>query len=373
MIRTADGKGRWRKWAVFFLLFFLLAALAGCSRPASREQTNPPGVTSPNPTGSQANPSSNTAAPATVSPEPAKEQLVSPLTGRRVAAELVKRRPLAVMIDNAPAARPQSGLNRADLVFEALVEGGITRFMAVFLESDSEVLGPVRSARHYFLDLALGLDAVYVHVGGSPQAYQDLSRLKVANLDNMKVSAPFWRTTSRQAPHNLYTSTLKLREELRTRKLEKEGPAGSSFVFAEKKDLGGTRVNEIGIYYPGGYQGYFVTFRYEAGGDDFLRFIKNEPHRNEASGEQLRTKNVVVLFAETRPIPQDDAGRIDINLVGSGKALVFSAGQAREGKWEKTSRQAPLKLLTTDGKPLALAVGPSWVEIVPPETRVEVK
>lgn len=354
------------------LVSLLLAAMVlltvnGCARKPTAEKPGPPTVVNPAP-----NPGSAGPAPAPV-PTPRQQEAVSPFTGKKVSAELVKRRPLAVMIDNAPAARPQAGLNKADLVYEVLVEGGITRFMAVFLESDSDFLGPVRSARHYFLDLALGLDAVYVHVGGSPQAYEEIPLLKVDNLDNMKVGPPFWRVSSRQAPHNLYTSTLKLRQEMVGRKMEKETVPSPAFTFGDKKSMGDRKVSTVAIYYPGGYQGYYIDYHYEPGGDDFLRYIKTEPHRNETSGEQLRTRNIVIVFAETRPIPQDDAGRIDVNLVGAGKALVFSAGTMREAKWEKSPRRAPLKLIGGDGKSVPLAVGRTWIEVVPPDTKVEVK
>ncbi|TLN16169.1 DUF3048 domain-containing protein, partial [bacterium] len=130
----------------------------------------------------------------------ARDLAVSPLTGELVPKEALARRPLAVMIENSPAARPQSGLDKADLVYEMLAEGAITRFMAVFLQGDAAILGPVRSARPYFITRALDYDAIYAYVGGSEAAKQMVRTERVAALDEFGVGRrAYWRIKGRSA------------------------------------------------------------------------------------------------------------------------------------------------------------------------------
>ncbi len=136
---------------------------------------------------------------------------VCPIDGTPATPEQIARRPLAVMIENSPAARPQSGLSQASVVYEAITEGGITRFLAIYLNGEPAVIGPVRSARPHFIYLAQEYDPVFVHCGESYEALQILARNSpVRNLDQIKYGKPFWRSRKRPAPHNLYTSSARL-------------------------------------------------------------------------------------------------------------------------------------------------------------------
>ncbi len=133
----------------------------------------------------------------------------APLSGLWVPEELTVKRPVAVMIDNHYKARPQSGLSEAEIVYEILAEGRITRYMAVFQLNEPEKLGPVRSARSYYIDKALEYDPLYVHVGGSPQAFDDVVRLQMADMDGL-ASGAFWRKQTQKKCHTMPIRVLKI-------------------------------------------------------------------------------------------------------------------------------------------------------------------
>lgn len=139
--------------------------------------------------------------------EPIIPKAKNPLTGVDMDLQFEKQRPLAVMIENEYNARPQSGLDKAGIVYEILTEGGITRFLALFLGETLDEIGPVRSARPYFLDYTMEYDGIYIHYGASPQGYVDLKKLKINAINGMYDSATFWRDNSRKEPHNAYIST----------------------------------------------------------------------------------------------------------------------------------------------------------------------
>ena len=140
----------------------------------------------------------------------------------RKAQPLVYARPIAAMIDNHPYARPESGLAQADIVYEALAEGGITRFLGLFFTQPAEKIGPIRSARHYFIYWADEYNAMYAHCGGYPEAYTAIAATGIADMDDLKGSPGFWRNSDREAPHNLYTSTAALRAEADRRGLKQD-------------------------------------------------------------------------------------------------------------------------------------------------------
>lgn len=142
--------------------------------------------------------------------EPVVPKAKSPLTGMDMNAQFKNQRPLAVMVENEYNARPQSGLDKAGVVYEVLAEGGITRFLAIYLGETVDEIGPVRSARPYFLDYTMEYDGIYIHYGASPQGYTDLKKLKIDAINGMYDDVTFWRDKSRKEPHNAYTNTEKI-------------------------------------------------------------------------------------------------------------------------------------------------------------------
>lgn len=346
------------------ILLVLALALTGCQ--ARSDQGAPAG----SPAGPSPGQEPATGPPP--APPPAEERLACPLDGEQAPASAVKRRPLAVMIDNAPQARPQSGLQKACVVYEVLAEGGITRFMALFLHNEADTIGPVRSSRHYFLDLAMEHNAVYAHVGGSPQAKKEIARLKISDLDDMKGAGGFWRVAGRVPPHNLYASTERLRKSSAELGYEIDGFVPNRlFNFGSVPAGSGGSGSRVIIDYPNGYQGYSVEYRYDEPTGNYLRYISGNPHRDGETGEQLRARTVIVQFVPTEAIPNDPDGRLNITFTGSGKALVFSRGLVEEISWSKATRSDPTKFVNRDGKRITLPPGPVWIQVVPPGTRIE--
>jgi hypothetical protein len=274
--------------------------------------------------------------------------------------------PLAVMVENMIDARPQSGLARADVVYEALVEGGITRFMAVYKDGKADVIGPVRSARHYFVYLAAEFNAAYVHIGASPQGYNALAASRITNLDETYGDPGFWRSKDRYAPHNAYTSTDLLKDSLdKVRKLTPGSMAGFK-LDDQPRTAQGTTSRGLTIYYPGSYE---VSYAYSPEGKSYLRSMDGIPQKDAESGERVSPRNVVVQFIKSWEI--DDVGRLDLEQLGEGKALFFRDGVVAEGSWRKQSLTAPTQWSDSGGKPVTMSPGKIWVQMLPPGTKLE--
>jgi hypothetical protein len=274
--------------------------------------------------------------------------------------------PLAVMVENAPDARPQSGLGSADIVFEAMAEGGISRFMAVYVDGDAAVVGPVRSARHYFVNLAAELGASVVHVGASPLGYVSLTWYGLPSLDETFGQPGFWRSRTRFAPHNAYTSVQGARAALDSRGPVPDGSwAGFSFKDPAQAYQGPPAAAISLDYQPWGYR---VDYRYDDTGKRYARFMEGAPHLDAESHDQLRAANVAVLSVNAWVI--DAAGRLDMAQVGNGPAVYFEDGVAIDGSWSKPATGAATQFLDAAGNPVHFNPGPIWVQLIAPEGRV---
>ncbi|MHB9059105.1 MAG: DUF3048 domain-containing protein [Bacillota bacterium] len=311
-------------------------------------------------------------------PPPEPPKYYSPLTGELTSEDLTKRRPVAVMIDNHPNARPQSGLDQANVVYEVLAEGGITRYMAVYLDKAVPVVGPVRSARDYFLDLAMELDALYVHCGQSPQAEVDIPKLGINDI-NLEFNVPLsfsWRASDRQAPHDLYTSYDRIIGAAAEKKYRTVINGEPRQLFKRDSALAptGAPAAEVTIPYPKGYEGYVVSWKYDPATGFYSRWsVKGQPYLDKPSGKQLVTPNIIVQYVRSEAIPKDPKLRINVYLVGEGRAQLIVKGVAIEAKWKKTSREAPTVFTDSQGNPLVLVPGQTWIEVVPLETKVNTK
>jgi hypothetical protein len=290
----------------------------------------------------------------------------NPLTGLSMAKEREGRRPFAVMVENEKSARPQSGLDKADVVYEILTEGGITRFLAVYLGEDAEEIGPVRSARPYFIDFAMEYDALYVHYGGSPQAYSDLKKYSnIDNIDGIYDNVTFWRDRTRKPPHNAYTSTQNIMETaekrgyLRTVKLD-----GWDFIGEENSAPGPLREFELDYY-----RNYRVKYAYDEEKRAYIRYINDEPHVDRKTGDPIAVKNIIVQFMDTRVI--DAEGRLEIKTAGSGTGYYISDGNYARIRWEKASRFAKTRYTTEDGRELKLNPGNTWIQILPVQAQIK--
>jgi len=292
-------------------------------------------------------------------PEPA---FAAPLTGMPRDTE-AKRRPVAVMINNLAPARPQSGLPHADVVWEVLAEGGITRLVAIF-QSDEAYdgdIGPIRSIRPYMIELAESYNAVIVHAGASNEAYGILQRQKKEHLDEItNAGAYFRRDKSRKAPHNLYSDLPNLRAgaEKREYAADVEIPA---YRFLDDKGDGAPAGGALEIDIRFQLKNYIVTYRYDAEKRRYLRFINGEPHTDLVSGEQLAATNLAVLGASHKVL--DKEGRIAIDLNAGGPAMLIRHGEAIECTWERDA--GGVIRLMKDGAELPFARGTVYYHIVP--------
>lgn len=284
--------------------------------------------------------------------------------------------PVAVMIENLVSVRPQSGLQSAQVVYEALAEGGITRFVALYADRDMTIdsIGPVRSARPYFVDWAEEYRALYAHVGGSPQALEQLSQnTAVTNLDQFSNAQFFWREASLSAPHNVFTSSELLTFALRDNALADAKGTFEPWKFLlekapEVETTAEQATNTIRI--PFSSTSYEVIYTYDAIQQHYVRANGGEPHLDALTGEQIHAKNVIVQFTPTRLLG-DGTERLDIDTTGTGRAVVFRHGTAIEGTWKKDSSNDRTTWLSHDGEEIRLAPGNIWIAVLPEDRDLE--
>jgi hypothetical protein len=278
--------------------------------------------------------------------------------------------PLAVMIENLPEARPHFGLDQADVVYDALAEGGISRFMALYLTREADAIGPVRSTRHYFVYIAAEYNATLVHVGASPIGYAALGATRIRNVNESWGDPGLWRSARRYAPHNAFTSTLDARAAADAKA---EGGAGT-WGPLELKDpadrMPGPSAPLVRVRYPPlGW--YSVSYAYDASTNRYLRHMDGEPHVDAGSGTHLAASAVIVQVVPDEVI--DREGRLDLAQTGEGRAYYFQDGTTIEGYWTKADFGSRTQFWDTAGNRVRFnADGTTWIQIVPPEAVVQV-
>lgn len=274
-----------------------------------------------------------------------------------------RTRPIAAMIDDHPDALPQSGVAKAAQVWEALVEGGLTRDMAIFRAGDVEEIGPVRSARPYFLEWAREADAVYAHVGGSDEALADLASGKFGldDVNEFAHGSSFWRDAKRSAPHNAYTSTERLRALIDAKGWETETDAVDASLRADLTATG-TPATRIDIAYA--RNGSSVQFRWDpsAGGYQLWRGGRQAFDRD---GTPVIPSTVVAIKTDVLKIADPyGKGLIGLKTIGAGQAIVFRDGVAVGGTWKKTSAADATQVFGADGKKIPFAPGQLWFSVI---------
>lgn len=285
----------------------------------------------------------------------------SPISGIYVEKERIERRPFAVMFDNMVKARPQAGLDQAEVVYEFLAEGLITRYMGIFLINEPQTIGSVRSARPYFIDRALEYDALYVHVGGSEQAKSDIKALKMADIDALsRNSTIFWRKNHKQAPHNMYTSSQAIRKAASESKYNTEGVFESLKFHVHAAKPNGIETLKVSLPYS---KNYTASFTYNQEEEIYYREINGKPHQDEISKQQLKAMNIIIQKAATKVI--DSEGRLEIEMVGKGEGYYLTKGEMVEIAWEKKSRKAITRFFDKNGKEIQFNPGITWIQVVP--------
>ena len=282
----------------------------------------------------------------------------STLTGMQVDPSVNSRPVTGVMIENSLDARPQSGLSEAGVVFEAIAEGGITRFLALYQDTAPADIGPVRSARPYYIQWALGFDAAYAHVGGSPQALANIKAWGVKDLDQFYNAGAYRRVTTRYAPHNVYTTIANL-NQLETAK----GYTTSTYTgFARKKatPIKTPTASKIDINLSGSL--YNVHYDYNKSANTYNRSEGGAPHMDAGGNIQISPDVVVVMV-----IPYGiaaDGHHSEYQTVGSGQVFIYQDGGLTTGSWTKKSEKEQITFTDANGKQILLNPGQTWLTAV---------
>lgn len=330
--------------------------------------TRDPGAT----VGLAPSPEPSPSAEPTPTPTPRPILVPAPLTGRLVTPAVAARHPIAVMVDDHAAARPQSGFSTASVVWQAPAEGGIPRYMLVFQESIPGDVGPVRSARYYYLAWAAELRALYVHSGGSPQALATLraqgNGKLVYNADEFAWGGSFRRVAFNDAPHNLYTTGKQLRALAATRGAA-DGPITSPWVFGPDAPIAS---RPVGGRTQVAYLANAVRYDYHRLSNTYLRSVTGEKAQIDRSTKRrVAPKNVVVMLVRFGPL--DDGSnkkRLEADVIGSGTAWVSTNGVTVKGTWRKASLTGPTRFFDAAGKPIKLTVGQTFIQVMPIGSKV---
>lgn len=264
---------------------------------------------------------------------------------------------MAVMVENYPDARPLSGLSKASVVIESPVEGGITRFIALFdATSTVNEIGPVRSARPYFVEWARGWRAMYAHVGGSPEAISLLNTFSnFINVDEMRQGRAFWRSSDRSAPHNAYTSTDLLRTAMNESGVtSSSAPVAWHFDQSTSTETGDQKT--LRVPYGGTYN---VTWKFDKDSRTYTRSQAGVMEQDK-DGETVQAENVVVM--KTQASVLDTVGRLRIRTTGGGEAVVYRMGKKYIGRWSRGINE-PIRFVSASGSDILLTPGRTWIEV----------
>lgn len=315
----------------------------------------------------QIKPAANQNDPEKILSQPATETLWPAVNGLMVQPELAGR-PVAVVVENHPDSRPQSGLAGAGMVYETLAEGGITRFMAVYQQSLPENIGPVRSARTYFAEIADELGAVFAHVGGNSDALAGIKAgvyKRIENADQFFLDSYFRRSASRPMPHNVYASAGRLRQLIADKNWDGQNTA-APWLYKDDEPAA-EPVENISVDFS--TEEYRVKWQYDKTDNSYLRFLAGKPHTDLESGRQIEAKNILVQYVKTFSVQSDTPLSIGMDLDGGGKAVVFFDGKAIPGTWKKEGGRT--RFYDGRGFEIKLNRGISWVELVPKEKNAE--
>jgi hypothetical protein len=352
-------------------------AVVATATPSPAPTSSPTASPTPDTTATPAPTATGTTTPMpTATPTPTPKPVPAPLTGRMVSPAVAKRHAIAVMIDDHPDARPQSGFNDASVVWQAPAEGGIPRYMLIFQDRIPPSVGPVRSARQYYIAWAAEWNAVYAHVGGSPQAMQTLREQGqgqlVYNADEFRWGGVFFhRSTDRFAPHNVYTSGKEL-WQLARRIGARDTQMKRAWRFAADKHIllrpeGGT----ITTVYPWNT----ITYRYDRKTNTYRRSVSGEKAQIDRGRDQrVAPKNVVVMvMAFGRLDDGSRKNRLEAQFIGRGTAWIATNGTTIKGTWRKASMTGPTRFFDADGKPVTLTVGQTFIQVMPRGSKITIK
>lgn len=345
------------------ILLVLMLLFAACSPKDEAPDQTSPVVSTPMPT---------------PEPSPEPEPIYHPLTGKEIDQEFGNARPYAVMINNIRNALPHCGISKAEIIYEILAEGEITRMMAIFSNvSGIEALGSIRSARPYYIDIALGLDAIYIHAGGSEQAYSDIPAKGVDSIDGVRgpssTAGTFYRDAARlqqgySSEHTLFTTGQNVLDAVSSRGIRSEHQV-DNFDYGLRFAPEGTDPDQSGLSLSpaasvnvsfGGLKTTILS--YDSASKLYTASQYNQTLVDGNNGETVTFKNVIILFAEHTVI--DNEGRRVVNVEGAGEGYYILNGQSTPITWSR-SGGGVFTYYKSNGQPLELAAGTSYIAIVP--------
>ncbi len=294
------------------------------------------------------------------------------INGSMVNSDQANLRPLAIVVENHTDSRPQSGLGDAEIVYETLAEGGITRFIAIFQANDPKEIGPVRSARPYFNFIANMWHAPIIHAGGSKQALTELSSGVYKNLFDVNefyFGDYFYRDTERLAPHNLYTTIEDQRKILHKKNQTDWNKINVWDTQNTPADQLVTQITKISI--PFSTPSYEVNYDYDLTSNSYKRLTGGIITIDKNNDSQISPKNILIMLTDITLNQEDDLGTQSIRLNGNGSCFLFSRGKFQQCKWEY--REGRHYYTDQDGNSLKLEAGQTWIEIFPRDRQNEIK
>jgi hypothetical protein len=284
-----------------------------------------------------------------------------PLTGIGT-NDNVDYRAVAITVNNHPKARPQSGLHKADIIYEILAEGNVTRFVAIYQSEKAEIIGPVRSARDYFIDLSKGFNPFYIAHGWSPKAKQMLEAGVVDNINGLFYDGTlFWRSSDRVAPHNSYISFENIEKgaEMKNYDLTSKPESYTFLTEDEQSELDGDQTNQVTIAYDSS-KTWKVEYKYDSESEKYKRFSAEVQTVDKDNGSPVLLDNIFIVEMHHKVI--DSAGRRDIDLTSGGKGWLLQKGFKQEVEWKNIEgRIIPF----IDGTEVGFVPGKTWINIVP--------
>lgn len=354
-----------KKLSLLTLVVTILFLLVSCAGSENNKPADIAASTVENSTSASITPPAAEATPQEATIEPAPS-FVKPASGNR---------PIAVMIDNeGTRSLPQGGLDKAQVIYEIIVEGGETRLMPLFWDTDVEMIGPVRSSRDYFLDYVMEHDAIYVHFGWSPKAQKDISKLKINNINGVSNGGEIFSdlTKDRGNWQDSYTSMQKILDYVKKVKYRTETDKKPVFTYNQTnvEPAAGQKAEKISLRYSSSYT---CGYEYDQTTKAYNRIRKGKPQMERVSGKQLQAVNIIIQYIHNNMIKGDNKDRQELDTTGSGNGYYITSGKAVKIKWSKEERSAQTKYVDEAGNEIMLNPGQTWVQILPLTGKVSIE
>ena len=275
-------------------------------------------------------------------------------------------KPLAIMVGNSPEEIDhQIGITEADVIYEMNVEFPFTRLMAIFLNNNSTMVGPVRSSRYYFSRIAAEWSPIFAHCGG-----QTLKNGDLVNFDQIRYSYPYWRDMKIGGWINLFADTKKIREKSHQLGITGEVNLKNNFLNYRENQVSGGDIRKITIKY---HQKYAVSYEYNVNSNLYHRLVNNKYYKDSKTSKYINASNIIVQYVPVSKIAGDNDGRLKVEVIGEGMAKILYGGNYVLARWIKKSKDHNTLFYDNTGEMIKLNKGQTWVEIVPKETEVWLK